>query len=281
MKILYTYLTVALILVATNYTSAQTKTVSYYNKNRIKLLSAEGAYYYEYTEEKALGGGIRTRFLKADSIKVSLFTYSSFEGEDKDDTLDGTYNLWYNNGKLSEEGNYKNNELHGTVKTWFESGQLSYEKFYVKGKLQDTLKGYYEDGALRRIEVYKEGEMVDGKVFSKEGGSLAYFPAFVMPEFPGGELKLQQYLAKSIKYPKSALKKDVSGLVVVSFVVDVDGAIRELEVVKSVHNVLDKEAVRVIKVMPNWKPGLLEGKSVPVRFKIPVRFAFEDQLTTL
>jgi periplasmic protein TonB len=45
--------------------------------------------------------------------------------------------------------------------------------------------------------------------------------------------------------------------------------------------VLDKEAVRVIKVMPNWKPGLLEGKSVPVRFKIPVRFAFEDQLSTL
>jgi TonB family protein len=276
MKILYTCLTAAFIVVTVHFASAQTQT-SYYNKGGVKLLSADGAHFFEQTDYNASGGGTRTRFLKANNVKVSLHNYSSFEGEeDNNEILNGDYYLWYNNGKLSEKGSYENNKLHGKFSTWFENGQLSYEKFYFKGELKDTLKGYYEDGALRRIEVYKEGEMVDGKVFSKAGVGLPYFPAFVMPEFPGGENAMIAYISKNLKYPEEALRYGISGLVLITFIVEKDGSIKTLEVIKSVYDVLDNEAIRIIRSMPRWKPGLNEGNLVPVSFTLPVRFAFSD-----
>ncbi len=277
MKTIYTFLSATLILVVAHYASAQTKTVDYYNERGIKLSSAEGAYSFVYTEANSSGGGTRTRFLIADSTKVSLFTYSSFKGDSTEAILDGTYSLWHSNGKLSEKGNHKNNKFDGKVSTWFENGQLSYEKFYVNGKLQDTLKGYYEDGTVRRVEVYKEGEMVEGKVFSKEGANLPYFPAMVMPEFPRGEQAMMAYISQNIKYPKKAIRNDISGLVVVSFIVEKDGYIKTPEVIRSVSNDLDAEAIRVIQTMPRWKPGLNENNPVPVRFNLPVRFAFGDE----
>jgi TonB family protein len=276
MKTIYTFLSATLILVAAHYASAQTKTVDYYNKKGVKLSSAEGAYYFEHTEANNTGGGTRTRFLKQDSTKVSLFTYSSFKGDSAKAILDGTYSLWHNNGKLSEKGNYASNELHGKLSIWFENGQLSYEKFYVKGKLQDTLKGYYEDGAVRRVEVYKDGEMVEGKVLSREGTVLPYFPAMVLPEFPGGQQTMMAYISQNVKYPEKAIRNEISGLVVISFIVDKDGSINTLEVTRSVHDMLDKEAIRIIKSMPLWKPGLLENNTVPVRFNLPVHFALQD-----
>lgn len=278
MKTIYTYLTAAFILVTVSFASAQSNSVKYIDKNGRKVVNKEDAYFFVVEEKTDSLGGTRTRYKLDDSSKVSLFTYSSFAGEDKNDTLGGPYYLWHKNGKLSEKGNYASNKLHGKESTWFENGQLSYEKFYVKGKLQDTLKGYYEDGAVRRVEVYKEGEMVEGKVFSKEGAILPYFPAMVMPQFPRGEKAMMAYISKNLKYPENALRNGISGLVVISFIVEKDGSIKTPEVIKSVSNDLDAEAIRVIQTMPRWKPGLHEGNLVPVYFNLPVRFAFQDEL---
>ncbi|MEJ8757566.1 TonB family protein [Pontibacter sp. H259] len=275
MKTIYTFLTAAFILLAAHTSSAQIRTIDYFNKGGIKLLSAVGAYYVEHTETNGSGGGIKTRFLKADNTKVSLYSYSSFEGDTTEEILDGTYSLWHSNGKLSEKGNYRNDSLDGKVNTWFESGQLSYEKFYVKGKLQDTLKGYYEDGTVRRIEIYQEGEMIKGNVFSKKGENLSYFPAFVMPEFLGGENAMIAYVSSNLKYPKEALEVGLSGLVLVDFIVEKDGSIKSIEVIKSISDDLDAEAIRVVRKMPRWKPGLNEGNLVPVRFILPVRFSIK------
>lgn len=266
-----------IVCIIVNSASAQTQTVSYFNKGGIELLSPEGAYYVEYIENNPSGGGTRTRFLKADSVKVSLFTYSSFEGgEDDNGILNGAYYLWYNNGKPSEQGNYENNKLQGKLSTWFENGQISYEKYYAEGELQDTLRGYYENGALRRVEVYDNGEMVEGKVLSKVGKTIPYFPASVMPQFPGGENAMIGFVSRNLNYPDEAKEVGLSGLVVVSFIVEKNGAIKTLEIIKNVHEVLDEEAARVVKAMPRWEPGLLEGEPVAVRFSLPVRFTIVD-----
>ena len=94
----------------------------------------------------------------------------------------------------------------------------------------------------------------------------------VMPQYPGGMPELMQYLAKNIKYPIQAQKKGIEGRVTVRFIVEKDGSISNVTVVRHIHPLLDKEAERVIKAMPKWSPGKQEGKPVRVKFNIPVAF---------
>lgn len=92
------------------------------------------------------------------------------------------------------------------------------------------------------------------------------------PEFPGGTQALLDYLRKNIKYPAICRENNIQGRVLVSFVVNKDGAIVDPEVVKGVNPSLDKEALRVISGMPKWKPGSQRGKPVRVKYTVPVNF---------
>ena len=92
------------------------------------------------------------------------------------------------------------------------------------------------------------------------------------PEFPGGTQALLNYLKLNIKYPEECRKRNVEGRVIVSFVVNKDGTIINPEIVKSVHPLLDQEAIRVISNMPKWKPGIQRGSPVRVKYTIPVNF---------
>ena len=92
------------------------------------------------------------------------------------------------------------------------------------------------------------------------------------PEFPGGTQALLDYLRKNIKYPAICRENNIQGRVLVSFVVNKDGAIVDPEVVRGVNPSLDKEALRVISGMPNWKPGSQRGKPVRVKYTVPVNF---------
>ena len=96
-----------------------------------------------------------------------------------------------------------------------------------------------------------------------------------MPDFPGGQAALMQYLAKNIKYPTIAQDNGTQGRVIVQFVVNKDGSIVDAKVVRSVDPYLDKEALRVINTMPKWKPGMQRGKPVRVKFTVPVMFRLQ------
>ena len=95
------------------------------------------------------------------------------------------------------------------------------------------------------------------------------------PEFPGGTAELFKYLSKAIKYPVIAQENGIQGRVVCSFVVNRDGSIVDIQVMRGVDPSLDKEAVRVISEMPKWKPGEQRGKPVRVRFILPVQFRLQ------
>ena len=90
------------------------------------------------------------------------------------------------------------------------------------------------------------------------------------PEFPGGMEALLKYLAKNINYPESAVDNGIQGKVMVRFVVERDGSVSAVETYKSVDPALDKEAVRVVKTLPKWKPGRQQGKAVRTRYIVPV-----------
>ena len=96
-----------------------------------------------------------------------------------------------------------------------------------------------------------------------------------MPEFPGGTAELMKWLQKNIKYPSISQENGVQGRVIVQFVVNRDGSIVDPVVLRSVDPYLDKEALRVVSAMPKWKPGEQRGKTVRVKFTLPIQFRLQ------
>lgn len=96
-----------------------------------------------------------------------------------------------------------------------------------------------------------------------------------MPEFPGGMEALFQFIAKHIKYPQTLVDQEIEGAVYIKFIVHSNGNTSSYQVMRSAHPEFSKEALRVIKSMPAWIPGMHRGKKVPVYYIVPVRFKLQ------
>lgn len=108
---------------------------------------------------------------------------------------------------------------------------------------------------------------------SSSGSDTVYVEVDQRPEFPGGKSALFEYLGAEIDYPEKSRQREVEGEVVINFVVKKDGSVGKVEVQKSVSKLLDKEAKRVVREMPQWKPGRHDGNIVRVRYRVPIRFS--------
>ena len=93
-----------------------------------------------------------------------------------------------------------------------------------------------------------------------------------MPQYPGGDDAMMKFIQKNIKYPDLERESDIQGRVVLGFIVNVDGSLSDITVRKSVSHGLDKEAIRVVKLMPNFIPGRQQGKAVRVQYMLPIMF---------
>ena len=102
--------------------------------------------------------------------------------------------------------------------------------------------------------------------------NMVYDVVEVMPQYPGGQIAMLKYIMENIKYPKQIMEEGIQGRVTVSFIVEKDGRVSNVRLLRSVQPLLDKEAVRVVKSMPKWTPGKQNGKPVRVRFNLPVMF---------
>jgi protein TonB len=96
-----------------------------------------------------------------------------------------------------------------------------------------------------------------------------------MPEFPGGDLELQRWINRSVKYPVIAQENGITGRVYVGFVVNKVGQVENVKIMRGVDPSLDKEALRVINKMPKWKPGKQRGKAVKVSYTVPINFQLQ------
>ena len=127
-----------------------------------------------------------------------------------------------------------------------------------------------------KTDANKEGygnELLSGEVGSGEGD--AFFLVEIMPSFKGGGLdKFREWIIKRTNYPQEAVDKKIKGTVFLSFIVEKDGAVSNVNVIKSVNPILDNEAVKVISESPKWTPGMQRGRPVRVRYLIPVNFNF-------
>jgi protein TonB len=133
-----------------------------------------------------------------------------------------------------------------------------------------TVEGNDETAEVKHVE-----EKIAEPEPVKEEETKVFDVVEQMPSFPGGPSALMQYLSSNIKYPVVAEENGVQGRVVCTFVVEKDGSITDVRVVKSVDPSLDKEAMRVVKGMPKWIPGKQNGSAVRVKYTVPVTFRLQ------
>lgn len=113
---------------------------------------------------------------------------------------------------------------------------------------------------------------------SDEKQTISYDPARIfisvekMPAFPGGVQKFADYLKTNLKYPDQALRNNVQGKVFVQFIVEKDGSLTDIKVIRAIGDGCDEEAVRLIKASPKWNPGMQNGEPVRVYYTLPVIF---------
>ena len=158
---------------------------------------------------------------------------------------------------------------------------------YTKGMVQENGEWMVKESTLpeekdETEENLKEWDNAEGEVLKakevidmeplRPNPKKVYDVVEKMPSFPGGSKALMEYLDKNIKYPVSAQKNLLEGRVILQFIVDKKGRLSDVKVARSVEPSLDAEAVRVVKAMPRWNPGMQNGKAVKVRYTLPVTF---------
>ena len=126
----------------------------------------------------------------------------------------------------------------------------------------------------------EEGETTEGLVvppWIDSDEHEVYMLVDEMPEFPGGDKSLVQFIADNTKYPAEAKEKGIKGRVFVNFIVEPDGSISDIKVLRGIGGGCDEEAVRVVESMPKWKPGMQNGEAVRVSYNVPVNFKLENK----
>ncbi len=151
--------------------------------------------------------------------------------------------------------------------------------FTIKANMGDYLNISYVGLETVRLGVSKmyakEHEYIIPMSKENASGNKPFDVVEQMPQFPGGPAALMEYLSKNVRYPEEAHKNGVQGRVIATFVVEKDGSITEARIARSVDNLLDAEALRVVNAMPKWTPGMQKGEPVRVKYTIPITFKLQ------
>jgi TonB family protein len=171
--------------------------------------------------------------------------------------------------------NYQKEEIwikNGLETRWYETGELYMQINYKDGKLNGKELTFWEDGKRKRESNYRNGTFVNGKCWDRDGNQVNYFPHETEAEYPGGDNARIIFLSSNMKYPTQARNRGEQGTVFVSFVVDEEGNVVNPEILRGVSTDLDHEALRVVSIMPRWKPATKDGQNVRSRYNMPLRF---------
>ncbi len=209
--------------------------------------------------------------------------FKKAEGTYRNNKMEGFFKNYYRkNGKRSSEGKYVNDKKEGDWKFYDSKGRLLQEIIYKNGKAEGNFIVYDTLGNVFKKGVYKDDEIVSEEFTNpenKKDNNLSLIDEYVivnkMPEFPGGQQKMLEFIYSRVKYPNDAKQYDIQGLCVVSFTIEKDGSLTDIEAVRGLCSSIRTEAIRIVKEMPKWEPGYQNGEAVKVHYNLPIRFKLQ------
>ena len=240
-RLLATLPVLAILMIANTKVTAQEK------KAVDKPITVETGRFEIFDDDGAPMQLKDTVFYAVDGSYVKFETSDSFQPESGDPCKKLTVTSY------DADGNQRNNFFITETERRGDTSTYTIEPFTLSGNLFEQLFDLatsYEDTVYQIVEQ--------------------------MPQYTGGEEAMMKYVAENIKYPQAAKDKNISGRVFVSFVIEKDGSVSNVKVVRGIGGGCDEEAARVIKEMPKWKPGMQKGKPVRVNYMMPIFFKLDD-----
>ncbi len=179
----------------------------------------------------------------------------------------------YQESKLRLTSNFSARILKKRIKMMTREKKYKYWNIAALGLLAVILTfGFACSKELHRPKTENAVASIPKK---KNDSDTPYVIVEEMPEYPGGKVALMKFIAKNVKYPEEAKKHKVQGRVFIRFVVKKDGGVDQTTIVRSIHPLLDKEAIRVVELLPKWKPGRQKGEAVDVWYTVPINFQLQ------
>ena len=166
---------------------------------------------------------------------------------------------------------FLDNQGNGSFKVSFRNGNVQ-EGSYKHGVSDGNWKTFIAEDNATTEEVYKSGKFEKGKRIERDGQSVAYSEKEIRPEFKGGIDKFMNFVFKNLSYPKEAKEKNIRGRVLINFVIEKDGSLTDIKVLKDIGGGCGEEAMRVIAMSPKWTPRFQDGKPVRVTYSMPIVF---------
>jgi len=216
---------------------------------------------------------------KTDSVNAVTYQHYIFS-----DTIQGSGVIrWFKAGKkLTQETAYSNiNRENDSIKKWtkegisrvfHDNGDLSYRN----NKLDGELTTYYKDSKqLKRRDIFKEDTFVSGVCYDEKGNEIEHFDYFVKPTYDGGNRAIYKFIARNMRYPKRMRAMDMEGKVLVGFTVTKEATLKNIRIMRSSSQAFSKEAIRVVKLLKNWKSGMRDGEKTDVKFVLPITFRLQ------
>ena len=240
-RLLATLPVLAILMIANTKVTAQEK------KAVDKPITVETGRFEIFDDDGAPMQLKDTVFYAVDGSYVKFETSDSFQPESGEPCKKLTVTSY------DADGNQRNNFFITETERRGDTSTYTIEPFTLSGNLFEQLFDLatsYEDTVYQIVEQ--------------------------MPQYTGGEEAMMKYVAENIKYSQAAKDKNISGRVFVSFVIEKDGSVSNVKVVRGIGGGCDEEAARVIKEMPKWKPGMQKGKPVRVNYMMPIFFKLDD-----
>lgn len=228
------------------------------------------AMYYRLVENVSNSFLVKDYFLNTHQLQM-VGTFS-----DENLTIEEGEFTYYNQDSTSyflyRKINYSAGKRNGLAQYYYETGELHYTFDYIFDNLHGYFVVYYKNGTLKRKEKYFNNKLKEKACYSQEGEKVKYYPFEVAAEFKGGIEAVRKFLIKNIEYPEYAAEHKIEGKVHLRFVIDEQGFVSNVTVTQSAHELLDKEAIRVIYNMPQWKPAEFDGEKVKSYYTLPINF---------
>lgn len=286
MKACLNVLLLSIITLSATAQSPET-TIGYFDKKWKAVDKARGASFYRTVEPKDEAFIVRDYFI---SGKLQMFAECSEYSPNL--VYHGVFKRYDENGTLREEGIYKNGERAGSYKHYYESGKLEDHREYIGKKIR-YLSYFAEDG--QALVANGVGMLTDtddkGTViytrfrnyeiaacYSLKAPQDTVFLAIEKEaEYSGGVTRMVEFISKNIRYPDEDRRMGIEGTVFVSFVINKEGRVENVQVVRGISAGCDREAMRVISKFDPWVPGIQRGKPVNTRFVLPIKFGLTGE----
>jgi TonB family protein len=213
---------------------------------------------------------------------VYSYNYSGFYNTIENEGLfinqkkEGEWMYYNSQGNLTRKTVFVKDEV--ILEKYLDSGLVSMEIPYKHGRYDGEGKIYYK-GVLVKMVTFKDGFLVSkedlvAKDSINDNDSIPKLHVEIMPTFIGGESEMMNFISKNVVYPKKAIANAIEGTVKVKFTVDQKGNVKDLQIISKdkLGYGCEEEAMRVIRIMPRWNPGLQNGEPVNVYFHLPIKF---------